>query len=60
MRYHEKNIKNVPFGGDIFTQGGVLLFDVTGKLRYVYYEQYGEELDVQALTWALQQCQATK
>jgi AhpC/TSA antioxidant enzyme len=59
-RYHEKNIKNTAFGGDIFTQGGILLFDVTGKLRYVYYEQYGEELDVESLTWAMRACQTEK
>lgn len=56
-RYQERKVKNVPFGGDIFTQGGVLLFDGTGTLRYVYYEEYGHELDTEALTWALQECQ---
>jgi len=56
-RYKDKNIKNIPFGGDIFTQGGVLLFDKSGQLRYVYYEKYGDELDVEALSAAIQECQ---
>lgn len=45
-RYKKRSIKNVPFGGDIWTQGGVLIFDKKGALRYVYYENYGEELDL--------------
>jgi hypothetical protein len=56
QRYHKKGIKNVPFGGDIFTQGGVLLFK-KGQLRYVYYERFGDELDMEALSWAIRSCQ---
>jgi AhpC/TSA antioxidant enzyme len=43
-RYRKKNIVNVPFGGDIFTQGGVLIFDKEGVLRYAYLERYGDKL----------------
>ena len=53
-RYKKKGIENVPFGGDIFTQGGVLLFNAAGQLKYVYYERYGDELDTDALRWAIQ------
>ena len=59
QRYHEKNIENIPFGGDIFTQGGVLLFDGAGQLKYVYYERYGDELDMEALRWAMQDIAAS-
>ena len=53
-RFSEKEIDQHPFGGDIFTQGGVLLFDRAGQLKYVYYERYGDELDMEALRWAIQ------
>ena len=53
MRYRRKKIVNIPFGGDIFTQGGILLFDKTGNLQYVYYERYGDELDMEALRFAI-------
>ncbi|CAB9518690.1 expressed unknown protein [Seminavis robusta] len=54
QRYHRKKITNIINDprGDPLTQGGVLLFDANGQLRYVYYERYGDELDLQALQWA--------
>lgn len=56
-RYHKKNIRNLPVsGGDAFTQGGIMLFDKFGNLRYVYYERYGDELDMEALRWAINEC----
>ena len=58
-RYHQKGIINIPFGGDIFTRGGVLLFDKAGRLRYIYYERYGDELDMEALTYAIRDCQSS-
>lgn len=56
-RYHRENIQNRPgSGGDEFTQGGILLFDRQGTLRFVYYEKYGDRLDTDALKWAIQEC----
>lgn len=55
FRYAKKNIRNIPFGGDIFTQGGVLIFDKQGKLRFVYYETYGKDLDLEAIGWAIEE-----
>lgn len=52
-RYHKRKIENVLVGGDIFTQGGILIFDKTGKLSFVYYERYGDRLDEDALRGAL-------
>ncbi|CAB9511080.1 family with sequence similarity 213, member [Seminavis robusta] len=56
QRYHRKKISNIINDprGDPLTQGGVLLFDAKGHLRYVYYERYGDELDLEALQWAVQ------
>ena len=47
-RYKKKNIPN-EMGGDHHTQGGLLFFDRKGNLRYVYEEQYGEELDMELI-----------
>lgn len=55
VRYAKKGIRNMPVGGDWFTQGGVLIFDKQGKLRFVYYETYGKPLDVEAIQWAIEQ-----
>jgi AhpC/TSA antioxidant enzyme len=43
--YKKEKVENVPFGGDLFTQGGILVFDKDGNLRYTYYEKYGEYFD---------------
>ncbi|CAB9511934.1 family with sequence similarity 213, member [Seminavis robusta] len=56
-RYSDCKIKNALIGGDHFTQGGILLFDKNGMLRYVYYERYGDRLDVDALKWAIRDCE---
>ena len=53
--YKERNVVNVPFGGDLFTKGGILIFDKLGQLKFVYYEKYGEELDMEAIKWAIHQ-----
>ena len=60
VRYAKKGIRNIPFGGDLFTQGGVLIFDKQGKLRFVYYETYGKPLDMDALQWAIEQANQTE
>ena len=52
--YDKRKIVNRPLGGDIFTQGGVLLFDKSGKLRFVFYESYGDDLDLDAMRFAIQ------
>lgn len=53
-RFRKNAIKNVPFGGDIWTQGGVLIFDKQGELRYCYYEDFGDELNIEELRAAVQ------
>lgn len=52
----KKGIRTSPFGGDLFTQGGLLLFDKSQNLRFIYYEKFGEELDLEAIEWAIDQC----
>ena len=54
-RYNEKGIHNIPFGGDLFTNGGLLIFDSQQRLRFVYFEKYGDELDMEAVEWAIEQ-----
>ena len=55
-RYNEKKIANVPFGGDLYTQGGLLVFDRFGDLRFAYDEVFGEELDMKAVRAAIEGC----
>lgn len=55
LHYANKGIRNIPIGGDLFTQGGVLIFDKQGKLRFVYYETFGKPLDMDAIQWAIEQ-----
>ena len=43
-RLVEKNISHVT-GLDALIQGGVLIFDHKGELRYVFYEEYGDLFD---------------
>jgi AhpC/TSA antioxidant enzyme len=49
MKYKKENVKNIMTGGDLFTQGGILVFDKDGNLRYTYYERYGEFFDSEHL-----------
>ena len=56
-RYKRKQVRNVPFGGDLWTRGGILFFDARGQLQFVYYEKYGDELNLEAIEWAIRQCQ---
>jgi AhpC/TSA antioxidant enzyme len=53
--YKKNKVVNVPFGGDLFTQGGILVFDKKGLLRYTYYERYGEFFDPVLLTHIIEQ-----
>ena len=57
--YAQKKIENVIFDGgrDVYTQGGILVFDAQSQLRYIYYDRYGDELDIDALRLAIQDCQ---
>jgi hypothetical protein len=54
-RYKEKNITNIPLGGDLWTQGGVLIFDKRGELRHAFYENYGDEYDMDELRKAIEE-----
>jgi len=54
-RYKKKGIPNIPFGGDIWTQGGILIFDKEGNLRHTIYETYGEELNIDEIRAAIQE-----
>ena len=42
---------------DIWTQGGLLLFDKRGKLRFAYYESYGDELNIEEIRRAIRAIQ---
>ena len=52
-RYKRKGIDNKKFGGDLHMQGGLLIFDKQGRLRYAYKEEYGEELDMEIVKQAI-------
>jgi AhpC/TSA antioxidant enzyme len=56
-RYKSEGIPNVQ-GGDIWTQGGVLVFDKDGNLRHTYYETYGEPLDLNVLHAAIREARS--
>lgn len=58
-RYAAKGIENKKFGGDLHTQGGLLIFDKRGNLRYHYPEQYGHELDTKVITEAIAEIRRT-
>ncbi|GKY90667.1 hypothetical protein MPSEU_000040100 [Mayamaea pseudoterrestris] len=56
-RWAKKGIENRLKGGDVFLQGGLLIFK-GNKLRYAYEEDYGKELnisDIRAAVKALQE-----
>lgn len=46
-------IKSERGGSDMKTQGGILIYDRTGNLRYAYQEQYGEPLDMESIQAAI-------
>jgi hypothetical protein len=54
-RWKQKNIVNDSTRGDIWTQGGVLIFDKHGELRYCFYENFGDEFDMDELRNAIQE-----
>jgi hypothetical protein len=37
----------------------VLIFDKEGNLRFVYYEKYGDTLDMEAISWAVAEARST-
>lgn len=49
-RLAEKDIETKLGSGDGWMQGGVLVFDRRGTLRYAYEEDYGSEIDTDSLT----------
>jgi AhpC/TSA antioxidant enzyme len=53
--YNKHKIENIPFGGDLLTQGGVLVFDRDGNLRYTFYERYGEFFDEAVLIQVIEE-----
>ena len=55
---HKKKIISIlEFREDFWLQGGLLLFDSEQRLRFAYYEKFGDDLDLEALEWAIQQSQ---
>lgn len=54
-RYKKKRITNKAVGnvGDHFTQGGLLIFDKKGELRYACDEVFGAELNLDAIQSAI-------
>lgn len=54
-RYVENNIVNIPFGGDLFTQGGVLIFDKDMKLRSIFHENYTQLLNMYEIRCAIEE-----
>lgn len=52
-RWNNKKIKTAKTSEDGLTQGGVMVFDKRGELRFVYQETYGEELDLERLREAI-------
>ena len=57
LRNRRKGMRSVPIsvGGDIWTQGGILIFDKAQRLRFVYRKMYGDELDKEAIVWAIEE-----
>ena len=55
-RWAEKGLINRLKGGDIWVQGGILLFK-RGRLRYAYEEEYGKELAVSDIRQAIKALQ---
>jgi hypothetical protein len=53
-RHAAKKIETIMGGGDGWMQGGVLIFDRHGELRYAYDEKYGSELDMETINRVIQ------
>jgi hypothetical protein len=54
-RHAKKNIvTRVTTKEDGRTQGGILILDQLGEVRYVYDENFGKELDIEAIRGAIQ------
>ena len=52
-RYKQKKIAYTMGQTDGWMQGGLLIFDKRGNLRYVYEENFGDEIDIELLTAAV-------
>ena len=52
-RYKQKNIDYTVGKSDGWIQGGLLIFDRNGDLRFAYEENFGEELDLELLANAV-------
>ena len=56
LRRHKENKIQTKMGpGDGFVQGGILVFDKNGELRYVEHEIYGKLFDLEALVTAAEE-----
>jgi len=53
-RTKSKGIESKVRHGDIWTKGGVLVFNRAGELKYTQYEHFGREFDMQAIEQAIQ------
>lgn len=53
-RWSRKGIRNRLKGGDIWVQGGVLVFDRKRRLQFAYEEEYGKQLDVEDIRAAIE------
>lgn len=53
QRYQQKNIDYTVGKSDGWMQGGLLIFDKRGNLRYVYEETFGDEIDLELLESAV-------
>jgi AhpC/TSA antioxidant enzyme len=54
-RYKKKNIDQTT-KGEGWLQGGLLIFDKNGVLRFGSEEHFGHEINIDELTAAIQQC----
>jgi len=56
-KYKKRNVVNQAYDpqGDVWTQGGVLLFNKAGQLKFVYYETFGESLDLDVIRNAIKE-----
>ena len=40
---------------EFWIQGGFMMFDAQTRLRFVYYDKFAEDLDLEAVEWAVEQ-----